>query len=212
MKIVKYNPTKVPPTWFGTIQPEVTEWTLSIRENDYDFCADLCKRYPVTGFEIGECAALVDHIQISKYHRDLYEAHRHELTRLMEDEHTKIECIKVKTTNKKKKGIKVITLDDPEILKVILRKYKRSPDPLYGKVLAELWTYFEIIGLTPLQIPAAIGYIFVHCGIKGPRGKLLKTETEWDDNPTNDASYPAYLKNTVNSWMETIRKTELKRK
>lgn len=211
MKIVKYNPTKVPPTWFGVVPLETAEFTISIRDKDYDFCADLCERYAVTGFGIGECAALVDHIQISKYHRDLYEAQRHELTRLM-DEGAKIECIKVKTTNKKKKGIKVITLDDPEILRAILRKYKRSPDPLYGKVLAELWTYFEIIGLTPYQVPAAIGYIFVHCGINGPKGKPLKTETEWNDNPTNDPTYPAYLKNTVNSWMETIRKKELKSK
>lgn len=199
MKIVKYNPTKVPPTWFGVVPLETAEFTISIRDKDYDFCADLCERYAVTGFGIGECAALVDHVQISKYHRDSYEAERHELTRLL-DEGAKIESLKVKTT----KG--VVSLEDPEILKAVLRKYKRYPDPLYGKVLSELWTYFEIIGLTTYQVPAAIGYIFVHCGINGPKGKPLLTLKEFENSSNEAATYNAYLKNTVNSWMQTIRK------
>jgi hypothetical protein len=200
MRTVKYNPTKVPPTWFGMVQPEATGWSLRIRDNDYKFCKDLCERYPVPGFEIGECAALVDHVQISKYHRDSYEAQRHELTRLLEDKDTKIVSLKVKTT----KG--VVNLEDPEILRAVLHKYKRYPDPLYSKILAELWTYFEIMGLTKYQIPTAIGYIFDYCKINGPKGKPLKTESEWDDSDHSDSTYRAYLKNTVNSWMQTIRK------
>lgn len=199
MRIVKYDPSKVPPTWCGIVPPETKEFTLNVRDEDYFFCVDLCERYPITGFEIGECAALVDHVQISKYQRESYEAQRHELTRLMDND-AKIESLKVKTT----KG--VVTLDDPEILKAVIRKYKRYPDPLYSKILAELWTYFEIKGLTPYQVPAAIGYVFVHCGINGPKGKPLKTESEWNNSPASDATYPAYLKNTVNSWMQTISK------
>ena len=197
---LKYNPTKVPPTWFGMIPEGPHEHMLIVSKQAYDFYKRVTDDYPLV--PIGEFAALIEHTRIS-WEQFRYSNLKPELSKRLEKGDT-IEMIKVKTS----KGEKMIEIDNPEIIEFIRQKYtppKLRHDP-FNKLFSELWTYFDYaVGLRKYETPVLIGFIFAYCGVY--KDRPLQTEPEFEVNPaTNHPTYKAYLKNNVRSWINTINK------
>lgn len=160
MRILKYNPHHVPPTWFGLTPDCVGDISITVKDEDYDFCKRVTDDYPLV--PLAEFASLIDHTRIS-WEQFRYADQKHELIKQLEKGAT-IEKIKVKTS----KGKTMIEIDNPEIIEFIRQKYtpyKLNYDP-FNKLFSELWTYFDYaVGLRKYEIPVLIGFIFAYCGV-----------------------------------------------
>lgn len=198
MRILKYNPHHVPPSWFGMTVGGVTEISIQVSREDYEFCQEVTEHYPIIPLE--EFAALIE------YTRRSWEGiqavrNRSDLVKQMEAG-KKIEEVQVKI------GRRLHRITDKTIIELIDRKYNSRPkQDLFNKLIAELWTYFDYsVGLRKYQIPVVIGFLCVYCGVYNE--KPMQTRTEFDNNPATDhPTYKAYLKNNVMRWMQSINKT-----
>jgi len=200
MRILKYNPHHVPPSWFGMTVGGGSEISIAVKDEDYDFCKRVTDDYPLV--PLAEFASLIDHTRIN-WEQFRYADQKHELIKQLEKGAT-IEKIKVKTS----KGKTMIEIDNPEIIEFIRQKYtpyKLNYDP-FNKLFSELWTYFDYaVGLRKYEIPVLIGFIFAYCGVY--KDKPLQTRQEYEADPhTNHPTYKAYLKNNVRSWINIINK------
>ena len=197
MRIVKYNPHHVPPSWFGMTLPGVTEVSLPVSREDYGFCQEVIEHYPIVPLE--EFAALIEHTRIS-WEGIQAVRNRSDLVKQLEAGQP-IKEVHVKI------GRRLHRITDKTIIELIDRKYNSRPTKdLFNKLIAELWTYFDYsVGLTKYQVPVLIGYLCAYCGVYND--KPLQTRTEFDNNSsTNHPTYKTYLKNNVMSWMQSINK------
>jgi hypothetical protein len=76
MRILKYNPRHVPPTWFGLTPDCVGDISITVKDEDYDFCKRETDDYPLV--PLAEFASLIDHTRIS-WEQFRYADQKHEL-------------------------------------------------------------------------------------------------------------------------------------
>jgi hypothetical protein len=199
MRILKYNPNHVPPSWFGMTVGGVNEISIRVSQEDYECCQEVIEHYPIVPLE--EFAALIEYTRLS-WEGIQAVRNRSDLVKQLEAG-KKMEEVQVKI------GRRLHRITDKTIIDLIDRKYNSRPTKdLFNKLIAELWTYFDYsVGLTKYQVPVLIGYLCAYCGVYKFEDTRLQTRTEFDNNPaTNPPTYKAYLKNNVMSWMQSINK------